>query len=40
MRERDFIRQLFSALDSEKDGELEPEELIDSFKKTFQVDLP
>lgn len=38
-RERDFIRQLFNVLDEEKDGELEPDELIKAFKDIYQLEL-
>jgi len=39
IRERDFIRQLFNLLDEEKDGELEPEEMQNSFRSIFQLEL-
>ena len=39
-REREFIQNVFSVLDAEKDGELEFEELIEGFKDKFELELP
>jgi hypothetical protein len=39
-RERQFIRQVFDALDVEKDGELELKELVEQCKTKFDFEMP
>ena len=39
-KEKEFITQVFGVLDEEKDGELEFDEIMGSFKRHFNLDHP
>ena len=40
VKEKDFLKKIFDALDEEKDGELTAEEFCDQFKAKFNLELP